>query len=753
MWALPKNNFSNCMSSESSSQDHFPQFVSDYDLGSEISDPSGFEKQYLQPDNSNDYSTAQPVTATLSNGYTATITKKIVNSDSSAFGLTGKLEITAVIQKPAQISGINSSYSYIPDSYVFTQTYSLGSDSFGNSTYTNEDSSYTEAHYTISDSDNSDTPPIKTETLTAAENNVVFTSIGKGDTTTTKTTKYTVSASYNPVVTSTTNPITYKTTQQTTYNYTPSGSTVDYTDFNFPSVSGTGTLSAAPYWSSITSTGPSVTTSSNTPAPPEDSLNNCLKDNMVTPTEGGQTARIEVDLSAIPTSPTNDPTNSPIVAHNSAEESGPNSDELAITSSVLNVDDPSSLKYTWEVYTADDANSDSWIPIPKTDLSELGATKLSGMGLNKIQFKLNFPKDFLKKYIKVRLTAEETANDSTREGYGEVVVPVSSSADSIQVFSTTTTEPVTNTTESGNNIILGLDPSGERCQTGMDKITCPVVKDEIVGLKLDDSNLSNFSWSLDGTPFSYQQAGTPDYEAFFPVLKEVGDQYTVSVTATDKTTGDPITITKNFQVDDPKIGIISTDNNASPVLLGNYVDLNKKLWPDYSTDQFLAQPGSNITLKADFANIPASFLYGGTYTWFIDNTPIVSGSPNDFGATINSDGSLSFPANKSIGDVYTVDIGATYSQDNDTKKLLNQNWNVALTDFAEQPIGAEITIQMTNTPAPAASAMGPGRKIMASLISAFPSYFTFLFKIVLTTLLFLASIWVILALIPRKNEN
>lgn len=753
MWALPKNDFDNCSVSLDSESDHFSQFIDDYsDLGNltytdatsgktlSISNDD-FAKDFLQPDSSDDY--PQTNTLDLSSGYTMTITKKIVSqngtSDTASTG-GGNLAITANIQAPSQQSTINPSYNYIPSEYIFTQTYSPESSilSSGNATYTNsdEDPYYTSNEYVITDSTSSDAQPVKTEKLTSVAKTVSFSNIGEGENKTTTQTTTAITATYDP----TTNPI----TDQVSYNYNPSisslskDSAVDYTYFNISSTN----PQAVPTPDSIAAIGPSTSTSSDKESTPSTDLNDCLEDNLVTPTQGGQTARIEVDLSYSPDSPLNDPTNSPLSAsYDSSQTSGANSDELVITPSILNVDNPNALNYTWEVYTADNANADTWTPINASDLAKMDAPTLSGIGLNKLQFKLNFPDKYLKQYLKIRLTVDDpgTGSGTEREGYGDVVIPVNSSSENIRVFSSSVND----------NLQLSLTPN-ERCTSGMDKVLCPVVKNEFVGLEAPDDFTGNLAWSVDGTPIA-PQPGTPTNETFYPVLSETGTQFTVSLTGTDGS-GQQVTLTKDFKVEDPSASIVSLDSNASPLLLGDYVDLNNKLWPDYSTTQFSAQPGAAIHLQANF-NVPMSFLYGNTYTWYIDNTPIVPGSSNDFGAVINSDGSLQFTANKQVGDVYTIDVAATYTQANDVKKLLNQSYSVALTDFEDKPIGSEITIQMTNAAAPAGTtAMGSGR-IMASLISAFPAYFTFLFKIVLTTFLFLAAIWIIFALIPQTNED
>lgn len=482
-----------------------------------------------------------------------------------------------------------------------------------------------------------------------------------------------------------------------------------------------------------------------------DDLNQCLEDNLIDPAQGNSNQKLEVDLSYMPESPVND-----------LSDNGANSDTLIINSSILNAENKDFVNYDWQIALGDSIGTDNWQELTKSQLTDqAGVTQTSGLGLRNLSLKLNFQKSFLSDlglpttdtfYLKAILNATENADGGLKKkGIGTVIIPIHLSSTKIRVFAT----------QVSDGLDMSLDQSRERCYTGMDSVVCPVAKDEIVGIKTDfDPNKYNLLWTLDGTPLPFTGKCTSDIcdgggnysnENFFPVTAETGTKYTVTLEADDKDTGEKTTLTKIFQVADPTLSIASADETTcKPILLGNYVDLDNKLWPDYSTDSFEALQGSTVKLK------PAFNTSINDYAWLIDSTPVTADNAAQLGVTLNSDGTISFPANKQLGDSYSIGISSLYTQPNDVKKALNKYWGVSLGDFYEKQVGTDINIKVTDVLTDASGNITGSvvrQKVLASIFSEIPSYVNFLFRVILTIALILFATGILFSFFPKQQEE
>jgi len=490
--------------------------------------------------------------------------------------------------------------------------------------------------------------------------------------------------------------------------------------------------------------GPTTTTATTTKTVSStvgtDNLNDCLEDNLVSPTEGGESQKIDVALSYFPTSPINDPM-------------GENATEIVVNSSVTNANDPNTLKYTWEVYKGDEINPvNGWgSPLLKSALPGIGQTM--GAGLSSIKFKPQFANP-APKYLKVKLSVTESSsgdNANAREGHSDVIIPLSLTSNKISVFPVTVSPA----------LVLGLG-SVERCATGIDKAFCPVVQNEIVGMSVAKGKFTNFAWTVNGEPIkaiTYPNGGSclsgecnkdtsSTNIAYFPVLKEKGTKYDVSLTASNAD-GEKITLTKNFEVVDPEIRVASSDTAiCRPVLLGNYLDLDGKQWPDYSDKNFQAAPGSTISLRPILNNSFTQDL-----VWYIDGVALTADNMSYFGAAVSSDKTLTFPAAKQLGEIYNISAKALYSQDNNTKKFLNLNEGVQMGEFFESTISDSIEIQMVNLTGASSASTSVPRKFLAAIFTGLPAYVGFLFRVVLTVMLILAVSWVTLGLTPGMKKE
>lgn len=460
-------------------------------------------------------------------------------------------------------------------------------------------------------------------------------------------------------------------------------------------------------------------------------LNDCLSDSLISPAENGpQSDELDVSLSYYPLSPINDKTE----YDDSALSSG---DELVVSSSILDAKDSNYVKYQWEVFAANEVNPTSWVVLTKTNLP--GATQMTGLNLDTFKFKLNFKDP--KKYLKIKLTVTENVGKNLlREGHSDVIIPINSTGSYIKVFGTEitgTSDPV--------NINLGTN---ELCDEGVEKALCPVSKNQIIGLSVPKESLTDFAWTIDGRPPVYQKDAEQNNEAFFAVLKEKGERYTVNLIATNEKSGEKVNLSRIFEVADPKISISSADENAcKPVLLGYYIDIDGKEWPDYSKINFWGLSGYEIKLAATSSGFSVS---PSDLVWTVDGNAVNVYNAANFGFSIDENGTLTLPA-KNAGESYNVSASIVYTQSDLVKKALRDHWGVPYDQFYEKVIGESITITLQEFSPLYAEGKNP--KVFAAAFSSLPAYLGFLLRITLTAFLIIFVARLMMSFFPRVEEK
>lgn len=502
-------------------------------------------------------------------------------------------------------------------------------------------------------------------------------------------------------------------------------------------------------------------------------LNSCLEKNLVDPTEGGQATNLDVAVTATPENPVNDETD---------DKAG---DTVIAQTSVSNSKkDPTETLYKWNVGFGDKISNTTGDFIDITeDLQKAGLLdNTKGNALDSIAVKMDIKeeifqgtdaenkKDKWKKFtadgiaylrFKVDVT-ENFASGMIRHGKSDVIVKFISSERKIKAYRAFA-NPNSYSTETEVELICDED--------ALDRSMCRIIRNEIIGLKVDndDKKLSNFHWTINDTPLlcSYEfvsddcsdEEERQQYKAtgqkteikqgevnFFPVTGDVGDTYTVTVTANDTTTdyidgagsnkGDIITLTRTFQVVDPMVTIKSLDESIVwPKLLGQYRDITGKaemcpggLCNDYSTIIFQAFPGSQVGFKAAF--IPSFLKDISLREWRVDGEAVEETNP----------GEIYFTADKLAGEIYNVDLAAQVMPKEEVRRALLDIWNVSPFDSTEINFATAIQTELKE-PVLAQGPFQNERKYLAALVSYVPSSVLFTFRIVLSAglLLFVAS--------------
>ena len=478
-------------------------------------------------------------------------------------------------------------------------------------------------------------------------------------------------------------------------------------------------------------------------------LNGFLYDSLVSPQENSAGSdKLDISLSYSPTNPIND-------------SSGESGDTLIIQSSIPNAKDNNYLQYNWQVFSSDEVSPNDWgSPLLKSVLKE--STQTTGLGIDTFKFKLalNEPTE---KYLRVLLTVTENIGEEyPRSSRQDVIIPIiyMDAEDQISAHSVLAQEDSSNLVTNPSGVNLSLDE--EICTSNnMDRAICPVTKSQIIGLSFPQDNfpsgITDFLWTIDGKPISYSFCFFDDCNpekqtntAYFPILKEIGEQYTIGFTATS-TEGEKINLTKIFKVVDPKIKIVSADEDVCKRnVLGKYFDVNGQEFTDYSKLNFWARNDSDIKLKAEVTGFSAS---PESYGWNIDGQNISASNADLYGFTIDSAGILTLPPKEIQGESYSITVGTLYTQENLVKKALKDIWGVTYNQFYEKTIADEAIITMMDAEK---ITQGPAKKIFASVYSSVPSYLAFLLRIILTISLILFTTKLIFSFsapINSREEN
>ena len=525
----------------------------------------------------------------------------------------------------------------------------------------------------------------------------------------------------------------------------------------------------------------------------------CLAANLLDPQSGGQEEKIDVGLSYSPKNPVN----------NSADDPKSKGDNLVVQASILsgNVSDKASANFTWSVSLSTDSepNEASWCVIPENVASKMFKQN-TGKGLDTLTTQLNYksgentfscdgktvsPADAKLLKVAVNIT-DNTYSGIMNEGNKSIVIPVFSDKDQIEAYTVSISESGTDTIISS----LALATKRDACGPGE---SCPVIKNDIIGVKVDPS-LENYSWELDGKPFtpvagcgSTCQGSKGDTfgfntdTAFFPITKNPGEKHIVTMNA-EKGNGEKVKLSKTFNVIEPTLKFNIEGSSATgdeyqyvyQVELGQFTFPDGTVVSDMSPNEFNVTEGT--TIKLTLQNYPSvSFDKIRDFSWkigdaeivvnkknelFINEVPISStlivpeelatalaaAGLNDFSLELNPGNNtktISFTVGKKAGEVYPISASGVYTQPDDIKMALFRNWGIQMSNFYENDVDATMNLTVESV---VKTSMSTPQKVIATIFSSFPSYLGFLLKLALNTLLILFATWLILSFLPKKNE-
>ncbi len=490
-------------------------------------------------------------------------------------------------------------------------------------------------------------------------------------------------------------------------------------------------------------------------------LNKCLERNLVDPTQGGQSTNLEVTMSATPDTPLNDET---------ADKGG---DLVAVQAIVPNaLNSIADILFEWNVEISNNVQFRTGAGLFTADITNdlrtrnlLGNTK--GISLDSLRLKLDLPNSGadlfggrpLSRYLLggigyIRFTtkaSENFASGIVRKGKSDVIVKFTSSGKKITAYKA---DPVLVGTAmhvalpGGGGPICNVDP--------IDRAACRVIKNEIIGLKVDSAGLSNFQWVINGTPLVCSKAGvSPNCQDgeqnnvnFFPVSGNPGDSYTVTMTANDVTTSETVTLSRTFHVIEPGLFIDSLDPNmAWPKFLGQYTDVTGSatdciggVCNNFSDIVFQAFSDDTVGFKAVF--LPSFVGSAAERQWSIDGENV-----DESGV-----GEISFIASKPALDMYNIKLEAVVVQSEATRRALLDVWGISQLDSPEIRLSSSNQLELQEPGFTKGPLQGP-RKYLAAIASYIPTSIMFSFRILLSVALILFTTGFLFSLIPERGDQ
>jgi len=466
-------------------------------------------------------------------------------------------------------------------------------------------------------------------------------------------------------------------------------------------------------------------------------INDCLHDNLVDPAEKTN-EKLDISLSYSPENPTSD---------KSSDNLG---DLLSVNSSIANPSqDPSQLYYEWKISAGKEPSGNFTDISKKLDDDKLISDKLSGINSPRIGISLNLGSDYENYfendigYLKIKVKAKESIPEKIRIGNAEIIVRVNATGSRIRAYLTSSLDG--NSLSKGNSICDETTTSADR----MNYYICPVVRNQILRLEVDKDGMSDFSWNVDGAGVICDNSLSSDCSngnvIFLPVSGAQGKEINVKVNAKNTANGKSIELSKKFQIVRPYVKIISNDVNAFwPKLLGDYIDLDGNLYPDYSDSIFETYVGANASLTAEFH--PAWLEQTGILNsaWTLD------GKENTDAATPKI---IDFAVTKNVGESYDATFSSFYVASSEIRKVLLNYWGITQTESNGELISSSVSGEIVPDNSAGTLSLKSPTKFLASIILNLPSQTLFLLRTALVVFMIILMSGLALNFSPDFDKN
>ncbi len=529
-------------------------------------------------------------------------------------------------------------------------------------------------------------------------------------------------------------------------------------------------------------------------------IDDCLEDNLVDPSEGGQAENMEVSLGFSPENPS-----ARLLPRDQAEaDATPQTgDTVTVNASTSNNSEgPSSTNYVWRVYASKDGTFDTrfseknvWTDIScdllgkkecsddngvsRTDNPRKNVTTLSGNNVDSIAINLNLDQEVFGDYFKddtayFRIVTSATENFSGkvgRSGTSSLVIKVVVNK-KIDAFGAKTV------VGDDGMISVQLDPDAQFCPlpgaktrvSTAQQTICPVIRNQIVAVRLSDGidKFSNFSWTVNGESLICTRKVSKDCAGdkqgavnFFPISGNVGDLITVTLAANETApttptksgeTGKSFIISRRFQIVDPGLDIVSDDTEVAwPKFMGQYKNLDGSETSDMSTTSFEGIPSETAKLSAIFRpELLGVFVLSGIKDGNDENELLWSINGQPFK---QNDTSLSIALDGNPGDIYNISLSGSYNQSADMRKALYDIWNISPFNSGTEQFSRDIQIRLVVPEGGSGeNARGPVNAFFASIISAVPPLVIFSVRLILSWGLILLIMGMAFSVVREAEE-
>jgi hypothetical protein len=441
-------------------------------------------------------------------------------------------------------------------------------------------------------------------------------------------------------------------------------------------------------------------------------INRCLDKNLVDPAEKTN-EKLDISLSYIPENPVNDTSDDNL------------GDLLSVASSITNpAQDPSQIYYDWKISAGRSISGNFTDISSRLSNDGLISGKLSGINDPKIGISLNLGSDYGNYfddgigYLRVKVKAKESIPGKVRIGNAEVIIRINATGNRIKAYLTSSID--------GNSLSRG-NPICNETATSEDKMNyyiCPVVKDQILRLEVDKDDMSDFSWSADGSSVTCDSSLSSDCSGgnivFLPILGAQGDEIDVKMNAKNVTNGKSIELSKKFQIVEPYIKIISNDTNAFwPKLLGNYTDLDGNQYSDYSDSVFETYTGASASLTAEFH--PTWLEQVGN----LDSAWILDGEDNTDAANPKV---INFTVTRNVGEAHNLTFSSFFTAPSEIRKILMNYWGVTQAGSSGELISNSASGEVVSDSSAGSLSFRSPTKFLASIISNLPGQAIFLLR-------------------------
>ncbi len=493
-------------------------------------------------------------------------------------------------------------------------------------------------------------------------------------------------------------------------------------------------------------------------------VNDCLKDNLIDPTQGDQAGKLDIQLTSSPENP---------VMHFFSDSKPDRQGSVVTAQSVLSnsVTQSSRVSYEWRVYAntnKSQTDDTAWEDVTQGLIDMHNLSNVKGNDLAALKINLNIDektqvsgetvsKRYFKDgvgYLRVNLTATENFEaGKKRVGRASTIIKMTEDQARIQTHAVNV--------DTSNWKLRFVNPSltdnGLLCEdNASDRTICPVVKGQIIGvnfnpdkLGLQPNNGADISWTINNQLFHCSSAISQDgdcangTENFFPVTGDIGETYNVTMTANNPVTGKSITLNRMFSVVEPSLLIVSADSaKVWPKYLGQYVDASGKTTDNYSQDVFEAFAGGAFSLKGLF--YPNALKNSASVSWLL----------NGVAAAPDSAGLLAIDAAAAPGSVYTVSLNGLYSPSQNSIKAISTIWGISVVGAVETKLSRDIQVEiMPSADGIARGPMSGPKKFFASIISYIPTSIIFFFRLIVTMGMILLTLGVIFSLVPEQRKS